>query len=250
LLQRAERYRNSRNFLEELDGSHAAAAEPSEGPVVIFDCNGVLVDSEPIAAAVLVEALRRIGLTLSADGAMRRFQGRRPADILAAIEKATGTKLPSDFAATTATETLHRLRTELRAMAHAAHALTWIRGPKAVASSSPPDRIQLSLEVTGLIRFFEPRLFSASQVRHGKPAPDLFLLAAARSKADPADCIVVEDSPPGIAAAAAAGMTPIGFVGCSQTPGRLASELIAAGARGVVADLRSLKGAIADLRGW
>jgi beta-phosphoglucomutase-like phosphatase (HAD superfamily) len=119
-----------------------------------------------------------------------------------------------------------------------------------VASSSPPDRIHLSLEVTGLIRFFEQRLFSASQVRDGKPAPDLFLLTAARSQADPAHCIVVEDSAPGIAAAAAAGMTPIGFVGGSLTPGRLAADLVAAGARTVVADLRNLKSAVTDLRGW
>jgi len=218
--------------------------------LVIFDCNGVLVDSEPIAAAVLVDALRRIGLTLSADGAMRRFHGRRPADIFTIVETAAGKKLPADFAATVAAETLRRLRAELRPVAHAAHALTWIRGPKAVASSSPPDRIHLSLEVTGLIRFFESRLFSASQVRDGKPAPDLFLLTAARSQADPAHCIVVEDSAPGIAAAAAAGMMPIGFVGGSLTPGRLAADLVAAGARTVVADLRNLKSAVTDLRGW
>jgi len=108
----------------------------------------------------------------------------------------------------------------------------------------------MSLEITGLIRFFEPRLFSASQVRLGKPAPDLFLLAAARSQVDPADCIVVEDSAPGVTAAAAAGMTPIGFVGGSHAPGRLADDLRAAGARNIVADLRSLKSAITDLRGW
>lgn len=143
---------------------------------------------------------------------MRRFHGRRPADIFAIIETAAGTKLPADFAATVAAATLRRLRVELRAIAHAAHALTWIRGPKAVASSSPPERIRLSLDVTGLMRFFEPRLFSASHVRHGKPAPDLFLLAATCSQVDPANCIVVEDSAPGIRAAAA-GMTPIGFVG-------------------------------------
>ncbi len=220
------------------------------GPLVIFDCNGVLVDSEPIAAAVLAEALKRIGLSASAETVMRRFHGRRPADIFATVETATATKLPFDFPATVAAETLRRMRSELRAMAHAAHALTWIRGPKAVASSSPPDRIRVSLEVTGLIRFFEPRLFSASYVRRGKPAPDLFLLAAARSETDPANCIVVEDSAPGVTAAAAAGMTPIGFVGGSNAPGRLANDLLAAGARNVVADLRSLKSAITDLRGW
>ncbi len=161
--------------------------------MVIFDCNGVLVDSEPIAAAVLSEALGRVGVALSAAGAMRRFHGRRPADVFAAIEAATGRRLPSDFSAYFAAETLRRLRTELRPIAHAAHALTWIRGPKAVASSSPPERIRTSLEVTGLMRFFEPRWFSASAVRKGKPAPDLFLLAAARSQVAPGECIVVEE---------------------------------------------------------
>jgi HAD superfamily hydrolase (TIGR01509 family) len=110
--------------------------------------------------------------------------------------------------------------TELRAIAHTVHALTWVRGLKAVASSSPPDRIRLSLEITGLMHFFEQRPFSATDVRNGKPAPDLFLLAAARSQVDPAQCIVVEDSAPGVTAAAAAGMAPIGFVGGSHTPGR------------------------------
>ena len=218
--------------------------------MVIFDCNGVLVDSEPIAAAVLADAFKRIGIALSAETVMRRFQGRRPSDILAAVEAATNQELPSRFPGEVATETLRRLRTELRAVAHAAHALTWIRGPKAVASSSSPERIRLSLEVTGLIRFFETRLFSASRVHRGKPAPDIFLLAAARSEVDPSQCIVVEDSPAGVAAAAAAGMTPVGFVGSSQTPGRLAAELIARGARTVVADMRALKSAITDLRGW
>ncbi len=218
--------------------------------MVIFDCNGVLVDSEPIAAAVLAEAFQRVGMALTVESMMRRFHGRRPADIFAAVEAATGKALPPDFSSTVADEILQRLRAELRAVPHAAHALTWIRGPKAVASSSPLSRIRTSLEVAGLIRFFEPRLFSASDVRKGKPAPDLFLLAAARSQVDPAQCIVVEDSAPGIAAATAAGMTPIGFVGGSGTPGRLASELLANGARTVVADMRALKATISDLRGW
>jgi HAD superfamily hydrolase (TIGR01509 family) len=216
--------------------------------MVIFDCNGVLVDSEPIAAAVFSEALGRIGVKLSAAGAMRRFHGRRPADVFAIVEAAIGKRLPPDFAAFVAAQTLSRLRTELRPIAHAGHALTWIRGPKAVASSSPPERVRASLEVTGLMRFFEPRCFSASAVRKGKPAPDLFLLAAARSQAEPSSCIVVEDSAPGIAVAA--GMKPIGFVGGSPAPGKLAAELIATGARTIVADMRALKGAIADLRGW
>jgi HAD superfamily hydrolase (TIGR01509 family) len=225
-------------------------AELSEGPLVIFDCNGVLVDSESIASGALAEAITRAGFPLSADNVTRRFHGRRPSDIFAAVEAATGKKLPPAFASAVTAETLRRFRAELRALPHVAHALTWIRGPKAVASSSPIDRIRLSLEITGLLQFFGPRLFSASTVPKGKPAPDLFQLAASHMKVNPADCIVVEDSVPGVTAAVAAGMTSIGFVGGSQTPGRLARDLAAAGARTVIVDMRVLKSAITDLRGW
>ena len=218
--------------------------------MVIFDCNGVLVDSEPIAAAVLADAFERIGIAVTAEVILRRFRGRRPADVFAAVAAATNIRIPPDFPGEVATGTLRRLRAELRPVTHSAHALTWIRGPKAVASSSSPERIRLSLEITGLIRFFEDRLYSAASMRLGKPAPDLFLQTAARSGVDPSQCIVVEDSAPGIAAAVAAGMTPVGFVGGSDTPGRLAAELSARGARTVVADMRVLKGAITDLRGW
>jgi len=218
--------------------------------VVIFDCNGVLVDSEPIANAVLAEAFRQADFAATADALARRFHGRRLSDICTVVEAATKRKLPSDFAATVAAATRERLQTDLRAVPHAAHALTWIRGPKAVASSSALDRIRLSLEVTDLLRFFEPRLFSGDFVTKGKPAPHLFLLAAERLEVDPTDCVVVEDSAAGVAAATAAGMKPIGFVGRSRAEGRLARDLVAAGARTVIADLRALKGAIIDLRGW
>jgi HAD superfamily hydrolase (TIGR01509 family) len=218
--------------------------------VVIFDCNGVLVDSEPIATAVLADAFRRAGVAVTPEIVSSHFIGRRPADIYAAVEAATGKRLPENFAATVAAATLRRFRSELRATPHMARALTWLRGPKAVASSSTLDRIVASLEATGLIRFFEPRLFSASNVQRGKPAPDLFLHAAAKLHVAPRDCIVVEDSAVGVAAGVAAGMTPIGFVGGSHAESRLASQLLAAGARTVIADMRALKGTIIELRGW
>ncbi len=218
--------------------------------MVIFDCNGVLVDSEPIASAVLADALTRVGLRISAETVARRYHGRRPADVFAAVEAAAGRKVPPGLAAAVAAETLRRFRTELRALPHVAHALTWLRGPKAVASSSPLDRIRVGLEAAGLSRYFETQVFSASVVPSGKPAPDLFRLAAARLRVDPAECIVVEDSVPGVAAAVAAGMTAVGFVGGNAMPGRLAYDLGAAGARTVIADMRALKGAIADIRGW
>jgi HAD superfamily hydrolase (TIGR01509 family) len=218
--------------------------------VVIFDCNGVLVDSESIASAVLAQAFMRAGFPIDAEVVARRFHGRRLDDIVTVAETASGKKLPENFTSTVTFEMLRRFRSELRPLPHVTHALAWIRGPKAVASSASLDRIRGSLEIAGLLRFFGSRLFSASDVPHGKPAPDLFRHAAAKLRIDPADCVVVEDSAAGIGAAVAAGMTAIGFIGASPTPDQLAGELRAAGARAVVSDMRHLKSAIADQRGW
>jgi len=109
--------------------------------VIIFDCNVVPVDSALIATAVAADAFSCIGIPLSPVLISRYFFGRRPADMFTAVEAATRRRLPANFASTVAAATLTRLRTELRAVPHAAHALTWLRGPKCVASSSPPDCI-------------------------------------------------------------------------------------------------------------
>jgi HAD superfamily hydrolase (TIGR01509 family) len=218
--------------------------------MVIFDCNGVLVDSEPLATAIVSQEFMRAGFPLTPDIVARYFTGRRPADMFAEVETAAGRKLPPDFAATVANATLRRFRAELRATAHMAQALAWLRGPKCVASSSSFDRIRVSLESTDLIRYFEPYLFSATEVPNGKPAPDLFLHVAAKMRIEPRHCIVVEDSTVGVAAGVAAGMTVIGFVGGSHAGPQLTERLRAAGARAVIADMRALKGTIIDLRGW
>lgn len=218
--------------------------------MVIFDCNGVLVDSEPIAATVAAEEFTRAGFPLTPEIVARYFTGRRTADMLAAVETATQRKLPLNFSAVLAAATLRRFRAELRAMPHVPYALSWLRGPKCVASSSALDRIRVSLETTDLVRFFEPNLFSAGDVAHGKPAPDLLLHAAARMRVAPADCIVVEDSAAGVAAAHAAGMTPIGFVGGAHTDPSTGASLMAAGARTIIADMRALKSTVIALRGW
>ena len=218
--------------------------------MVIFDCNGVLVDSEPLATAIVSEEFMRAGFPLTPDVVARYFTGRRPSDMFAEVEIAAGRKLPTGFAASVAAATLRRFRAELRATQHMTQALSWLRGPKCVASSSSFDRIRVSLESTDLIRFFEPYLFSASEVRNGKPAPDLFLHAARKMSMQPKDCIVVEDSTVGVAAGVAAGMTVIGFVGGSHAAGRLGAQLRMAGARVIISDMRALKGAVMDLRGW
>lgn len=192
----------------------------------------------------------RAGFPLSPDVIARYFTGRRPADMFAEVEIASGRKLPPNFAATVASVILRRFRSELRATHHAEYALSWLRGPKCVASSSSHERIRVSLESTGLIRSFDENLFSASDVRKGKPAPDLFLHTAGRLNVQPSTCIVVEDSPVGVAAGVAAGMTVIGFVGGSHADNKLGDHLRSAGARAVISDLRALKSTIIDLRGW
>ena len=225
-------------------------AKASGDPVVIFDCNGVLVDSEPLATAIVSQEFMRAGFPLSPEVVARYFTGRRPADMFAEVERAAGRKLPPNFAGAVASVILRRFRRELRAPHHAEYALSWLRGPKCVASSSSHEHIRVSLESTGLIRFFEPNLFSASDVRKGKPAPDLFLHVAGQLHMSPGKCIVVEDSAVGVAAGVAAGMTVIGFVGGSHAGGQLDTVLRSAGARTVISDLRALKTAIIDLRGW
>jgi len=218
--------------------------------VIIFDCNGVLVDSEPIAAAVAAEEFTRAGVPLSPEMIAQHFFGRRPADMFATVEAATKRQLPKSFAATLSAATFKRFRAELQPTPHMAYALSWLRGPKCVASSSTLERIRVSLDTTGLLRFFEPHLFSAGDVPRGKPAPDLFRHAAHQMNVRPADCIVIEDSPAGITAAAAAGMTSVGFVGGSHAVPNLSVQLMAAGARAVIADMRQLKSTIVALRGW
>lgn len=218
--------------------------------MIIFDCNGVLVDSEPIAAAVAAAEFARAGITVTPEIIVRYFFGRRPADMYAAVEAATRRKLPADFASKLAAATLGRFSEELRPMPHVAHALSWLRGPKCVASSSPIERIRASLEVTDLARFFEPNLFTASDVANGKPAPDLLLHAAGRMQARPAECIVVEDSPAGVTAAVTAGMQAIGFIGGSHSGSELGQQLLTAGASTIIADMRQLKNTVIALRGW
>ncbi|HXF89824.1 MAG TPA: HAD family phosphatase [Xanthobacteraceae bacterium] len=218
--------------------------------MVIFDCNGVLVDSELIAAEVTAHEFTRAGFPLTPEIVARYFTGRRPTDMYAAIEQAYRMRLPPDLIGSVTAAILARLREEVRPMQHMEHALTWLRGRKCVASSSPVERVRISLEATGLLRFFDPYLFSASDVPRGKPAPDLFFYVAGKMGVAPADCIVVEDSPAGIAAASAAGMTCIGFVGGSHAGPNLEALLVNAGARAVIADMRALKATVVALRGW
>lgn len=184
--------------------------------LVIFDCDGVLVDSENLAIDALLDIVSGAGLTLSAGEAHAMFLGRS----LASISEI----LASDHHLTLTEDALERMRErlyaafkrELAPIDGIAKTLQALGIPFCVASSSQLERVRLSLEVTGLLDLFEGRMFSASMAAQGKPAPDLFLMAAKALGAKPSKCLVIEDSPAGVEAAQRAGMTVFGFLGGSH----------------------------------
>lgn len=188
--------------------------------LVIFDCDGVLVDSEPISLAVLVDAFGQAGVTIDADYAHRRFLGKSLAAVIATARDEFSLEIGEPFLLDLRNALYARFRSELKPMPGIAEALDALAAAGirwCVASSSQPERIALSLTVTGLMDRLSPHLFSATMVKNGKPAPDLFLHAAAAMGFAPRDCVVIEDSPAGIMAAKAAGMTVFAFTGGSHT---------------------------------
>lgn len=188
----------------------------SSEPLVIFDCDGVLVDSEPISLGTLREVLAEDGLVLSAEQAHDLFLGRSIATMVKVVANQFGATIGDDFLDRMRNRLYARFRTELQPIDGIDTAWAGLKSAGidwCVASSSQPERIRLSLEVTELLPRFSPPIFSATMVKNGKPAPDLFLFAAENMKREPADCIVVEDSPAGIEAAKAAGMRVFAFLG-------------------------------------
>jgi HAD superfamily hydrolase (TIGR01509 family) len=184
--------------------------------LVIFDCDGVLVDSEPIALRLLLGMLGQAGLAMDPETANTRFLGRSLASTRSMLAEEFGLML-DDAALEDMRRRLHAaFRAELRPISGVAEVLAGLKQAFCVASSSQPERIALSLRITGLWPHFEGRMFSATMVARGKPAPDLFLYAAERMGYAPSDCLVVEDSPAGIAAAKAAGMRVVAFTGGSH----------------------------------
>jgi len=207
--------------------------------LLIFDCDGVLVDSEPLACQVDAEVLTALGLPYTADDIVRQFVGKSMKDMIARIEADHGRTLPADFAERINRTLFARFETELRPIAGVREAILSLPHPRCVASSSVPERIALSLRVTGLADLFDA-VFSATQVDRGKPAPDLFLFAAQQMGIRPEDCLVIEDSPAGVQAAIAAGMRVIGFIGGGHCGPEHAERLRQAGAPIVIERMAGL----------
>jgi len=182
--------------------------------LVIFDCDGVLVDSEPISIAVLREVLAAAGLAMDEPTAYRLFLGRSMKTIAEILRRDFDLVMSDAHVEAIRTELYRRLQGELAAIPGIAGALAGL-GPtlRCVASSSQPERIRLSLGVTGLLEMLEPHIYSATMVERGKPAPDLFLHAARQMGVGAGGCVVVEDSPAGVTAAKRAGMRVFAFTG-------------------------------------
>ena len=217
--------------------------------LLIFDCDGVLVDSEHLACAALAELMTTLGHSMTADEAMHVFAGRSLKDVLARAERLLSRPIPKDLGEQAAVQLMARFRRELQAVAGAKEAIAALPYRRCVASSSTPDRLMLSLDITGLSPLFGNNVFSAVEVPNGKPAPDLFLLAARRLGEEPSSCIVIEDSVLGVEAAGAAGMAAIGFAGASHANQDLAERLAAAGAEPVIHSMANLPTAVEQLVG-
>ncbi|CAO4136383.1 Phosphoglycolate phosphatase [Methylorubrum extorquens] len=213
----------------------------SANPTLIFDCDGVLIDSEILVCRLVSEELTALSLPLSVDDVILRFAGRPEREMMAELERDYGGPLPESFLARTRARTAECYATELQAVANVGEILRRLRAPFCVASSSAPPKLRLGLAVTGLDVHFGENVISAASVARGKPAPDVFLYAAGWMRVAIPDCLVIEDSVPGVTAARAAGIRTFGFTGGRHCPPDFGARLQDAGAETVFADMRDLK---------
>jgi len=211
---------------------------------VIFDCDGVLIDSEWLASRVEAELLRELGMELTVEQVHELFLGKTVSGVLDIIAARRGTALPPEFTYNWAFATARAFMRELQPMPFVRGVVAQLRAaghPLAVASQSPLARVRLSLEVTELAPYFGEHLYVTTMVARPKPAPDVYLLAASRLGAAPADCLVIEDSPAGASAARSAGMQALGYA-----PGDAAGAMRTAGVP-VLHSMDELPGYVAAL---
>lgn len=187
--------------------------------LVIFDCDGVLIDSEVISATTLIALLAKLGVDIDFPYVQKNFIGRSFQKVAAEISQQFNLKLPQSFEADYRAELLNTFEAQLKPTQHVAQILKQLNVKICVATSSSPERVGKSLKITKLAPYFNNHIFTASQVKNGKPAPDLFLLAAKTMNVKPANCLVIEDSLPGIEAAINAQMPVWHYQGGSHLAG-------------------------------
>ncbi len=216
-----------------------ASAGSLRPELVVFDCDGVLVDSEPIANRVMAEAITGLGWPLSTADCIARFKGHHFDSVVAVVEDRLGRPVPAGWLPNIRAATAAAFERELEPVPGVVAVLDAVAAgglASCVASQGPLEKMAVSLGVTGLRARFEGRIFSAYQVARGKPHPDLFLFAAEAMGVAPGSCVVIEDSPLGVTAARAAGMAVLGFA-----PEGDGADLAAAGAR-LFRDMTELPG--------
>ena len=208
---------------------------------IIFDFDGVIVDSETLSNRAFAQSLTQHGFATTPEESVARYTGLRMADCLVAIERIHGRKLPDGFVAAYRADSFDLMRRELRPVVGAVEFIRSLGDrPIAIASSSGPPRLALCLELVGLTEPFADKVFSAADMERGKPFPDIFLHAARNLNVDPRACIVIEDGTHGITAALAAGMTPLGLTAGSHCAPDHGRRLRAAGAAAVAANYGEL----------
>ena len=212
-----------------------ARPAPPWPSLVIFDCDGVLIDSEIVVCRLTGELLTGLGYPITTEEVIRRFAGRPERGMIADIEADWGRSVPPEFFPEVRRRIEHAYATELRIMPGIAGLLDRLRTRVCVASSAYPAKLRLGLEAVGLHDRFAPNIVSASVVAHGKPAPDVFVYAAGWMRTPVADCLVIEDSVAGVRAAIAAGMRAFGFVGGRHCDPAHRDRLLEAGAEKVMA---------------
>jgi HAD superfamily hydrolase (TIGR01509 family) len=182
--------------------------------LVIFDCDGTLVDTERVGNQVIVETLQAMGHAITLEEALTSFAGRKMADTLRLIEGRLGTPLPPSFLDTLREDMAVAFEERLEAMPGVPEVLNFLQTanvPRCVASNGPHEKMEISLGVTGLLPYFGHSIFSAYECKSWKPEPGLFLFAAEKMGHTPAACAVIEDSAFGVRGAVAAGMTVFGY---------------------------------------
>ena len=217
--------------------------------LVIFDCDGVLVDSEPIINRAHARTLTACGHAITEQELVARFCGMSNSEMLEIIERERGRPLPAAYAGQVEAIIEREFHHSLASIPGVREVLDALPGSMCVASSSTPAQLRRKLELTGLLERFGDHRFSAAMVARGKPAPDLFLYTAAAMGATSDHCIVIEDSPAGITAARAADMIAIGFCGGSHCRPGHEIALRECGAALVIADMRQLPGVISRMSG-
>lgn len=179
--------------------------------LIIFDCDGVLVDTEGLTARVFVEAAKELGVAMDIDQALHTFKGGKMSDAVTWIESQLGRKIPDDFVSNFRAHLYDVFRTELKVIDGVKDVITGLKIPYCVASNGPLEKMQVTLSHTGLLPHFEGKIFSAYVVQRFKPDPGLFLHAAKAHGVAPDRCAVIEDSLPGVRAGVAAGMSVFAY---------------------------------------